>query len=83
LGDPADPRTGRTGQAPSVVTGENVYVAWWNGTAGEPDVQTDVMFRASTEGGQMFGDKINLSNTIDAHSWRVEISGEGENVVVS
>jgi hypothetical protein len=69
--------------APSVVTGENVYIAWWNGTAGLPDVQTDVMFRASTDGGATFSDRINLSNTTDADSWRVEIAGEGETVVVS
>jgi hypothetical protein len=81
--DPAEPRTGRSGQAPSVVTGENVYVAWWNGTAGEPDIQTDVMFRASTDGGQTFGDRINLSNSSDADSWRVEIAAEGDNVIVS
>ena len=30
------------------------------------------MFRASTDGGATFGDKINLSNTTDADSWRVE-----------
>jgi hypothetical protein len=79
----SEPRTGRTGQAPSVVTGDNVYVAWWNGTAGEPEVQTDVMFRASNDGGATFGDRINLSNTTDADSWRVEIAGEGDTVVVS
>jgi hypothetical protein len=77
-----NPRT-QSAKAPSVVTGDNIYIAWWNGTAGEPEVQTDVMFRASSDGGQTFGDKINLSNTTDADSWRVEISGEGENVVVS
>lgn len=75
--------TERSARAPSVVTGENVYIAWWNGTAGLPDVQTDVMFRASNDGGTSFGDKINLSNTTDADSWRVEIAGEGETVVVS
>jgi hypothetical protein len=69
--------------APSVVTGDNVYIAWWNGTAGLPDVQTDVMFRASTDGGATFSDRINLSNTTDADSWRVEIAGEGDTVVVS
>jgi hypothetical protein len=41
------------------------------------------MFRASTDGGATFSDKINLSNTTDADSWRVEIAGEGETVVVS
>jgi hypothetical protein len=69
--------------APSVVTGDNVYIAWWNGTAGQPDVQTDVMFRASTDSGATFGDRINLSNSSDADSWNVEIAGEGETVVVS
>ena len=81
--DPTDPRTGRTGQAPSVVTGDNVYIAWWNGTAGEPDIQTDVLFRASTDGGATFGDRINLSNSSDTDSRRVEIAGEGDNVIVS
>jgi hypothetical protein len=72
-----------TSRAPAVVTGDNIYIAWWNGTAGLPDVQTDVMFRASNDGGATFSDRINLSNTTDADSWRVEIAGEGENVVVS
>ena len=70
-------------KAPSVVTGENVYVAWWNGTAGLPDVQTDIMFRASTDGGQTFGDRINLSNTATADSADVEIHGEADTVIVS
>ena len=79
-----DTSTGeRSPRAPSVVSGDNIYIAWWNGTAGLPDVQTDVMFRASNDGGTSFGDKINLSNTTDADSWRVEIAGEGETVVVS
>jgi hypothetical protein len=70
-------------KAPTVVSGDNVYIAWWNGTAGQPDVQTDVMFRASTDGGATFSDKINLSNTTDADSSRVEIAAEGDTVVVS
>jgi hypothetical protein len=41
------------------------------------------MFRASTDGGETFGDRINLSNTTDADSWRVELHGEGDNVIVS
>jgi hypothetical protein len=70
-------------KAPVVVSGDNIYIAWWNGTAGEPDIQTDVMFRASNDGGATFSDKINLSNTTDADSWRVELHGEGDTVVVS
>jgi hypothetical protein len=82
-GDPTDPRTRSEPKAPSVVTGDNVYIAWWNGTAGQPDVQTDVMFRASNDVGATFGDRINLSNTTDGDSWRAEIAGEGDTVVVS
>jgi hypothetical protein len=72
---PADRR------APPVITGENVYVAWWtNNTSNNNE---EIMFRASTDGGATFGDKINLSNTTDADSTRAEIAGEGDNVIVS
>lgn len=67
--------------APAVVTGENVYIAWWtNNTANQ---NNEAMFRASTDNGATFGDKINLSNTTDTDSWRVLIAGEGDNVIVS
>ena len=68
-------------EAPIVVSGDNIYVAWFtNNTANNNE---EVMFRASNDAGATFSDKINLSNTTDADSWRVEISAEGENVVVS
>ncbi len=41
------------------------------------------MFRASTDAGATFGDKINLSNATEADSWRVEIDAEGDNIIVS
>ena len=41
------------------------------------------MFRASTDAGKTFGDKINLSNTTDADSTRVEIDSDADNVVVT
>ena len=41
------------------------------------------MFRASTDGGATFADKINLSNTTDTQSEDVEIAAEGENVMVT
>jgi hypothetical protein len=67
--------------APVVITGENVYVAWWtNNTSNENE---EVMFRASTDSGVTFADKINLSNTTDAESQDVEIAAEGENVIVT
>jgi hypothetical protein len=71
----------RCGFAPVAITGDNVYVAWW--TNKTENNNEEVMFRASTDGGQTFGEKINLSNTPDADSSRVEIAGEGENVIIS
>jgi hypothetical protein len=68
-------------KAPSVVTGDNIYIAWW--TNNTENGNEEVMFRASNDGGATFSDKINLSNSTEADSWRVEIAGEGENVVVS
>jgi hypothetical protein len=51
-------------KAPVVISGENIYTAWWtNNTA---DGNDEVMFRVSTDGGATFGGKINLSNTTDA-----------------
>jgi hypothetical protein len=68
-------------RAPVAITGDNIYVAWWtNNTANGND---EVMFRASNDAGETFGDKINLSNTTDADSWKVEIAGEGADVIVS
>lgn len=68
-------------KAPPAITGENVYVAWWtNKTANNNE---EVMLRSSTDGGATFGDKINLSNTTEADSWKVEIAGDGPNVIVS
>jgi len=81
-GEFIDPTAGlRKPAAPSVVSGDNIYIAWW--TNNTENGNEEVMFRASTDGGATFGDRINLSNTTDADSWRVEIAGEGENVIVS
>jgi hypothetical protein len=68
-------------KAPVVVSGGNIYVAWW--TNNTENGNEEVMFRASNDGGATFGDKMNLSNSPDADSWRVEIAGEGADVVVS
>ncbi len=73
---------GRTdSKAPVVVSGDNIYVAWW--TNNTENGNEEVMFRASNDGGATFSDKINLSNSSGADSWRVEIAGEGADVVVS
>jgi hypothetical protein len=73
---------GRTdSKAPSVVTGDNIYIAWW--TNNTENGNEEVMFRASNDGGATFGDKMNLSNTPNADSWRVDIAGEGATVLVT
>src|SRR5918998_4054903 len=67
--------------APVVVTGDNVYVAWWtNNTSNNNE---EVNFRASTDGGQTFGDKVNLSNTTDFDSSNGEIDPDGDSIVVT
>jgi len=65
--------------APPAITGDNVYVAWWTNKTGNDEV----LFRASTDNGQTFGDKINLSNTTEADSERVEIDSGADSVVVT
>lgn len=42
-------------KAPSVVSGDNVYVAWWTNKAAGRD--KDVLFRASNDGGATFGNQ--------------------------
>jgi hypothetical protein len=66
-------------KAPPAITGDNVYVAWWTNKTGNEEV----MFRASTDAGKTFGDKINLSNTPNADSTRVEIDSDANSVVVT
>ena len=65
--------------APPAITGDNIYVAWWTNKTGNDEV----MFRASTDAGKTFGDKINLSNTTDADSRDVEIDSDADSVVVT
>jgi len=60
---------------------ENVYIAWWTNKTSNNN--NEVMFRASTDGGATFGDKINLSNTTDAHSTRTEIDSDADSVIVT
>jgi hypothetical protein len=68
-------------RAPTAITGDNIYVAWWtNNTANDNE---EVNFRASNDGGQTFGDKINLSNTSNSDSSNVEIESDADSVVVS
>ena len=81
--DPTMDNVAEPRKAPTVVSGDNIYIAWWTNNTAAENNNEEVMFRASNDAGATFSDKINLSNTTDADSWRVEISAEGENVVVS
>src|SRR6476620_4640343 len=64
--------------APIATSGDNVYIAWWTNKTGN----NEVMFRASTDNGATFGDKINLSNST-VNSERAEIGTSGKNVFVT
>ena len=83
-GDP-EPRTKQTRAQslipliPTVVSGDNVYAAWWSNKTGNDEV----MFRASNDAGASFADKINLSNSTGADSQDVEIAADGDNVIVT
>ncbi len=68
-----------TRAAPLAISGDSIYVAWWSNKTGNEEV----MFRASSDGGKTFGDKINLSNTTDADSQDAEIATDAMNVVVT
>lgn len=68
-------------KAPMAVSsdGNNVYIVWWTNKS----ENWEVMLRASNDGGETFGDKINLSNSSDAESRNAEIVAAGNNVYVS
>ena len=51
-------------RAPIATSGDNAYITWWSNKTGN----MKVMFRASTDNGVTFGDKMNLSNTTAADS---------------
>jgi hypothetical protein len=46
-------------KAPVVISGDNVYIAWWSNKTGNND---EGMFRASTDGGQTFGPILKLDS---------------------
>jgi hypothetical protein len=68
-------------KTPPAISGENVYVTWWTNKTSNNN--NEVMFRASTDGGATFGEKINLSNTTEADSTRAEIDSDADSVIVT
>lgn len=72
-----------TGGVPAVIatSDENVYVVWGNNDTTENN--TEVMFRASNDGGQSYSNKINLSNSSRSNSTDFDIEATDNNVIVS
>jgi hypothetical protein len=65
--------------AVSVTAGDNVYIVWGSNKTRHPEV----MFRASTDGGQTFNDKLNLSNSSENDSTDVAVTAGGNRVTVT
>ena len=65
--------------APIATSGNNIYIAWWTNKTGNDEV----LFRASTDGGKTFGDKINLSNSTKSESQDAHIDASGDRVFVT
>src|SRR5919106_5979812 len=63
--------------APIATSGDNVYITWWSNKTGN----MEVMFRASTDNGVIFGDKLNLRNTTEVNSENEEIEASGDIVI--
>jgi hypothetical protein len=65
--------------APMATSGNNVYIVW-------PSNQTgllEIFFRASSDNGQTFVDKVNLSNTPNVDSIDPQLATSGNHVYVS
>jgi hypothetical protein len=57
----------------------NVYIAWWSNKTGNDET----MFKASTDNGKTFGDKMNLSISSKSESQYAQIAASGNNMYVS
>ena len=77
-----DPAEVEVERAPTVITGDNVYIVWFT-NVGTVNSNYEVGFRASTDNGQTFGPITNVSNTDNYDSVNAEISAEGDNIIVS
>jgi hypothetical protein len=56
---------------------------WYSDDEKMPNLNGEVMFRASEDGGQTLREKINLSNTTDADSVDAEIAADENSIVVT
>ena len=69
--------TGFSEHPQMAVNGNNVYIVWADNTS----LNRDIYFISSNDGGQTFGDVVNLSNNT-ADSYNQEISVSGNNVYI-
>jgi hypothetical protein len=65
--------------APMAISGNNVYIVWPSNATGH----LEILFRASSDNGQTFVDKVNLSNTPNVDSIDPEIVALANNVYIS
>jgi hypothetical protein len=65
--------------APMVISDDNVYVLWSSNKTGN----YEVMIRVSNDNGDLFGKKVNLSNSTMFDSINSEIAASGSNVYVT
>ena len=65
--------------APMVVSDDNVYVVWLSNKTGN----WEVMIRVSNDNGNLFSQKVNLSNSTMFDSINPEIVASGDNVFVT
>ncbi|MGD9673667.1 MAG: sialidase family protein [Candidatus Nitrosocosmicus sp.] len=69
--------TGFSEHPQMAVNGDNIYIVWADNTK----LNRDIYFISSNDGGQTFGDVVNLSNNT-ADSYNQEISVSGNNIYV-
>ncbi len=65
--------------APVATSGNNVYIVWPSNATGH----LEISFRASSDNGQTFADKVNLSNTPNVDSTDPQIATSGNYVYIS
>jgi hypothetical protein len=64
---------------PIATSGDNVYVTWDSNQTGN----REILFRASSDGGKTFDDKINISNSTNGRSDMQDVAASGNNVYVT
>jgi hypothetical protein len=65
--------------APIATSGNNVYIVWPSNQTGH----IELFFRSSSDNGQTFVDKVNLSNTPDVDSIDPQLATSGNHVYIS